>query len=230
MICKICGKEFDSKGRHLRYYHNISNQEYYDKYILSNVSDKFCKICGKEKAFKSLNFGYRSCKKNESLCKDCYFKSEEYHIKEEYNKNRRKILNREKSKRNRKYKYVCKICNNGTDHMAYHLKNSHNMSYVDYCMQYYPEKLKSYCQKCGKKLTPIDNGRIKIQFYKCCKAYSEGAYKREEVFRNTIESNGKSRKHNIANRKESVEKLSVKMKEKNIIWTMDSLCHKFMDS
>ena len=81
-----------------------------------------------------------------------------------------------------------------------------------------------------KKLTPIDNGRIKIQFYKCCKAYSEGAYKREEVFRNTIESNGKSRKHNIANRKESVEKLSVKMKEKNIIWTMDSLCHKFMDS
>lgn len=51
--CKICQKEFRIKrtlSEHIKT-HNMTTQQYYDKFILENSKDKFCFICGKEKKF-----------------------------------------------------------------------------------------------------------------------------------------------------------------------------------
>ena len=58
MICKICNREIGSKGfdSHLRK-HNITNKEYYDKYV-KKESDGLCKICGKPTTFFGAVRGY----------------------------------------------------------------------------------------------------------------------------------------------------------------------------
>lgn len=49
MICKICGKEFDTSrglGGHISQYHHITRQEYYDLYQ-KQPADGICVVCGK---------------------------------------------------------------------------------------------------------------------------------------------------------------------------------------
>jgi len=78
MICKICNKEFNkSFGNHLKT-HNITSQEYYDKY-LKQEGDGICPICGKETKFLGLSLGgyqkHCSCK--------CSQTNKETHLKRE---------------------------------------------------------------------------------------------------------------------------------------------------
>lgn len=56
LTCVFCGKEFDPQGTHLRI-HNISNKEYYDKY-LKTTEEGICSICGKQTKFLSIKCGY----------------------------------------------------------------------------------------------------------------------------------------------------------------------------
>jgi len=66
MICQICNREcnkLSGLSRHLKI-HNISAQEYYDQYMLSDKNN-ICRICENPTAFLSLKLGYRefcSCK------------------------------------------------------------------------------------------------------------------------------------------------------------------------
>lgn len=60
IICKICGQELFAKGisSHLRRQHNITNQEYYNKY-LKTPNEGICPICKKETKFDTILTGYR---------------------------------------------------------------------------------------------------------------------------------------------------------------------------
>lgn len=58
--CKICNKEFNNYrglGSHLCK-HNITSQEYYDKYLKIDNNDGICKICGNKTNFTNINNGY----------------------------------------------------------------------------------------------------------------------------------------------------------------------------
>lgn len=58
--CILCNKNIENKGigSHLRRQHNISNQEYYDKYLKKDNEGK-CIICGKSTKFDTILTGYR---------------------------------------------------------------------------------------------------------------------------------------------------------------------------
>jgi hypothetical protein len=60
--CEICGykifNNYHGIGSHLKHKHNLSIQEYYDKYYLENILDKKCNICDRETSFRSLEVGY----------------------------------------------------------------------------------------------------------------------------------------------------------------------------
>jgi hypothetical protein len=51
ITCKICKKQFIPRGKHLRYYHKLNSKSYFDKYILKDKDERFCKECGNEKVF-----------------------------------------------------------------------------------------------------------------------------------------------------------------------------------
>jgi len=66
IICKICGKECKNNfsfSYHIVHSHpEITKQQYYDTYILQNVSDKKCKYCSNDKMFIDIAHGYsQSC-------------------------------------------------------------------------------------------------------------------------------------------------------------------------
>ena len=55
MKCKICDKEFEKLngfGLHLKFSHNLTNKEYYDKY-LRKPGEGICPVCGKETTFRA---------------------------------------------------------------------------------------------------------------------------------------------------------------------------------
>ena len=56
ITCVFCGKEFNPQGTHLRI-HNITNKEYYDKYLKSS-NESYCLMCGKPTKFLSIKCGY----------------------------------------------------------------------------------------------------------------------------------------------------------------------------
>ena len=58
-ICKLCNKELSPKGisSHLRRQHNITNKEYYDKYLKKD-NEGYCKICNKPTKFNTILEGY----------------------------------------------------------------------------------------------------------------------------------------------------------------------------
>ena len=58
IICKICGTPLSNNSRlgvHLKE-HNVSNEEYYLKYI--NNANHECAVCGKPTKFKNFSFGF----------------------------------------------------------------------------------------------------------------------------------------------------------------------------
>lgn len=60
MICKICNEMFSTSNmlsRHISKVHNISKQEYYDKYLKTDT-DGICLNCGKHTKFKNITSGY----------------------------------------------------------------------------------------------------------------------------------------------------------------------------
>lgn len=57
MECKICGLNFKVLGIHIRASHDITLDEYYDKYINPNAN-KSCPICGKIVKLRSIPTGY----------------------------------------------------------------------------------------------------------------------------------------------------------------------------
>ena len=69
MICQFCHKEYKSNingafSIHLRKIHNISDEEYYIKYIMKPNEGK-CKKCGKLAVFISLDKGFKKyCKEH----------------------------------------------------------------------------------------------------------------------------------------------------------------------
>lgn len=71
-ICKICNKEFKNLnpiGRHLKFCHNISIKEYYDKYLKSD-NEGFCLKCNKPTKIFKINKGY--CKFCSNKCAQSY--------------------------------------------------------------------------------------------------------------------------------------------------------------
>ena len=65
LICKICGKEFENRSSHLRLCHNMSNNEYFDKYIEPNDDHK-CPYCENKRKWKAGKYcstcGSKKCK------------------------------------------------------------------------------------------------------------------------------------------------------------------------
>lgn len=76
MICAICGFEHNNSVRfakHVHSVHNLTSQEYYDKYILKNTTP-ICPVCNvKPRKFKSITFGYFPC-----CCQKCTKSTSEY--------------------------------------------------------------------------------------------------------------------------------------------------------
>lgn len=76
MICAICGFEHNNSVRfakHVHSSHKLTSQEYYDKYILKNITP-LCPVCNaKPRKFKSISFGYFPC-----CCQKCSKSTSEY--------------------------------------------------------------------------------------------------------------------------------------------------------
>lgn len=70
ITCKICGAKVKTKGMytHLKI-HNMTNQEYYDKFMKKDDKEDICSVCGGKNKFKSITAGYTShcCVKCSSL-------------------------------------------------------------------------------------------------------------------------------------------------------------------
>ncbi len=56
--CKICNENVKYLSRHIKNKHNISEQEYYDTYVLKDESEKLCRICKIPLKFKGVVAGY----------------------------------------------------------------------------------------------------------------------------------------------------------------------------
>jgi hypothetical protein len=65
--CKICGREFSFAGlsNHLSTAHDVSQKEYYDKYLKKD-GEGLCKNRGKPTKFIKLMKGHRDC-----CCAEC---------------------------------------------------------------------------------------------------------------------------------------------------------------
>ena len=65
--CELCGREFSFAGlsNHLSTTHDVSQKEYYDKYLKKD-GEGLCKNCGKPTKFIKLMKGYRDC-----CCAEC---------------------------------------------------------------------------------------------------------------------------------------------------------------
>lgn len=57
MECLICGIKLKFLGSHLMKYHNMTQKDYYDKYI-KKPNEEYCKNCGKQLSFIKLSKGY----------------------------------------------------------------------------------------------------------------------------------------------------------------------------
>jgi hypothetical protein len=59
--CKICNKQFANFAisRHLKFIHNLSLQQYYDKHLRKSKNEGKCLICKKETDFQNLTKKYR---------------------------------------------------------------------------------------------------------------------------------------------------------------------------
>ena len=66
MICDICNKEFKTYvglSCHIRQSHNMTSQDYYNKYIRKE-GEGFCNVCQKPTSFRNFHIGYsRFCSK-----------------------------------------------------------------------------------------------------------------------------------------------------------------------
>lgn len=56
-ICKICNKNVNSVGSHVRQFHHLNVKDYYDKY-LKQQNEGICPVCGKETTFRGITKGY----------------------------------------------------------------------------------------------------------------------------------------------------------------------------
>jgi len=69
--CRICGKEYRDLGnlsKHIKNYHKIELQNYYDKFLLKDIKEKTCKRCSKNTKFLSIKKGYnQGCSLNCNL-------------------------------------------------------------------------------------------------------------------------------------------------------------------
>lgn len=78
--CKICNIEFENNfllSIHIKNIHkNLSIQDYYDKFLLKNNSDKYCPSCFLPNKFKGLTLGY-----SKHCSKKCTYINEEVKIK-----------------------------------------------------------------------------------------------------------------------------------------------------
>ena len=76
VVCKICNKDCTSKSgrsmlrQHVKKVHNISDKEYYDKYLKKELDGK-CLYCKKSTKFKKYLFGYT--KYCSITCQNKYF-------------------------------------------------------------------------------------------------------------------------------------------------------------
>jgi len=73
MICKICNENFNSLYSlvcHIKKYHKMTAQEYYDNNILENNKEKYAD-CGNEKKFLNLRDGYMQYCILGLRCSDC---------------------------------------------------------------------------------------------------------------------------------------------------------------
>lgn len=215
MDCKICGEIFTPRGKHLQKVHNISPQQYYDEYI--HEVEKYCTNCGKEKRFLGL---YKGGYCITDWCGTCIIKHKHKTSNEKYIKEQKlnyKISKREKAINNSKIlypntKYICPYCSQHLKHeqaFTNHLKRTHNISILEYNLEF--NKKEAYCIKCHKEIE-FDYNCYDPKLILCCKNYKEAAIKREEEFKNIIEENGFSKKHNISKR--AGIKTSIKLKAK----------------
>lgn len=82
--CEICGRAFQNLaglGRHIRRKHKISTQEYYDKYLLKDESEKKCLICGSPTRFNGLGGYSQYCSSVcVSRCEKCKEKSRQTNL------------------------------------------------------------------------------------------------------------------------------------------------------
>lgn len=78
--CKICGKEFNSRGSittHIRYNHlDYNSKKYYDEFLKKSDNEGKCLECGKETRYYGIVAGYASF-----CCKQCANRSNDKNIK-----------------------------------------------------------------------------------------------------------------------------------------------------
>ena len=74
--CQICGNSYKKLSTHISTKHNISLKNYYLKYTSKNVNEQYCKECGNENSFISLNKGFSNFCSNK-----CFYKYTKKHSK-----------------------------------------------------------------------------------------------------------------------------------------------------
>lgn len=218
--CKICGDMFSCKGSHLETHHNISRQEYYDLYC-GGEKEKYCKRCGKERKFIKISKGYTNNPdgKYKEYCYECGndIKLNLIRLTPEEKKLKQKEWNDgRKTKRcaNPDHRHQCMICGvryPETNGLHRHITQDHKMSISNYHVLVGTVIPESYCIKCHT-LIQYNLSKVQITPYICCTNHSEGSFKREQKFKDTIFPDGRSQKQVIS---DSVRILmSDKMKKK----------------
>ena len=85
MLCKICKKQFDTYkklARHIKDYHKMTSQQYFDLYLATDDNNHLCPICGNETKFINLNLGYHKtcCHTCHSILQNNNYSNEELEI------------------------------------------------------------------------------------------------------------------------------------------------------
>lgn len=66
--CLICGEEYDNHSQHIKYRHQLTGKEYYDK-CLKTEEDGKCLECGGETKFRIIGAGYQKYCSRECMLK-----------------------------------------------------------------------------------------------------------------------------------------------------------------
>jgi len=139
-VCTVCGDKLPSPRRlgwHLRFEHDLSKIEYYDKYLKKDPNEGKCKQCRKPTNFGSIKEGYRD------FCSvSCSRLYAEQNVKE-----------------SDKYTVSCKICDMEfigknkleASRLLSHHMSKHDLTAEEYYRKYIMKPGEDECLTCGTK-------------------------------------------------------------------------------
>ena len=181
--CRICEKEFNSSNhlsRHVKKDHNLSNKEYYDKYLKTNPKEGICLACGNPTVFEGFGRGY-----HKYCSTKCTSNSPEVLEKKNQTRHTEKVVTEQS------LDIECQICYKklvSSIALSQHLVKGHKeLSIREYYDRYLKQKSdEGICPECKKETKFMGLGGYQKHCGLKCSQKSEG---RLEKFNQTLIDN-----------------------------------------